>query len=335
MANPLGLATGAVAGTALVWWGSELLESASQRISAHYGLPAVVHGAAVVAVGSSFPELASTVLSTLVHGQFDLGVGTIVGSAIFNVLVIPALSTLLSRPMSANRDLVYKEALFYMLSVAVLLLTFSFGVIYFPADGRLVATVPRSLAFVPVLLYGLYAFIQYQDTSDHDAGDAPSDVDPGRQWLRLGTSLFVVVVGVELLVRAAIGFGELFGTPPFLWGLTVVAAGTSLPDAFVSVRAARDDQAVTSLANVLGSNVFDLLVAIPAGVLVAGSATVDYAAAVPMMGFLTLSTLVLFTAMRTDLELTTREARLLLGVYAVFLAWMAAETAGVTAFVPR
>jgi cation:H+ antiporter len=335
MANPFLLAVAAVVGTTFVWWGSDLLETASERLSAHYGLPAVVHGAAVVAVGSSFPELSSTVLSTLVHGQFDLGVGTIVGSAIFNVLVIPALSTLLSEPMSANRDLVYKEALFYMLSVAVILLTFSFGVIYYPADGRLVATIPRPLALIPVCLYGLYAFIQYQDTSDYDAEAVATDVDPGRQWIRLAVSLAVIVVAVELLVRAAIGFGEVFGTPSFLWGLTVVAAGTSLPDAFVSIRAARNDKTLTSLANVLGSNVFDLLVAIPAGVLVAGSTTVDYAAAVPMMGFLTLSTLVLFTVMRTELELTKPEATLLLGVYAVFLAWMAAETTGLTAFVPR
>ena len=87
------------------------------------------------------------------------------------------------------------------------------------------------------------------------------------------------------LVRAATGFGDLFDTLSFVWGLTVVAAGTSLPDAFVSVQAARRGEGVTSLANVLGSNTFDLLVAVPTGVLVAGTAAIDFAATVPMMGF--------------------------------------------------
>ncbi|WP_049936136.1 hypothetical protein [Haloplanus natans] len=95
------------------------------------------------AVGSSMPELSSTVLATLLHGQFDLGVGAIVGSAVFNILVIPAAATLSRRrELEASRTLVYKEAQFYMLAVSVLFLTFAFAVIYDPAagNGRLVGT---------------------------------------------------------------------------------------------------------------------------------------------------------------------------------------------------
>ncbi len=82
--------------------------------------------------------------------------------------------------------------------------------------------------------------------------------------------------------------------------MTVIAAATSLPDALVSVRAARDDEDVTSLTNVLGSNTFNLLVAIPVGVLLAGSATIDFLVAVPMMGFLAAATLVFIVFTRTD-----------------------------------
>ena len=77
----------AVVASAIIWKGSELLESASERLSAYYKLPPVVQGAIVVAVGSCFPELSTTVISTLVHGEFELGVCAIVGSAIFNILV--------------------------------------------------------------------------------------------------------------------------------------------------------------------------------------------------------------------------------------------------------
>jgi len=337
------LATGAwyvavaAASTAVVWKGSGLLDGASERLAGHYGLPPIVRGAIVAAVGSSAPELSSTVLATSLHGQFDLGVGAIVGSAVFNVLVIPAASALSRRDdLPASRTLVYKEAQFYMLAVSVLLLTFAFAVIYRPAggDGRLLGTVTRPLALVPVSLYGLYVFIQFQDVSEYD-GTPETGVDAWRQWLALVAGLALIVIAVEGLVRAAIGFGDLLGTPSFVWGLIVVAAGTSVPDLFVSLRAANgSDGGVTSLANVLGSNTFDLLVAVPAGVLVAGSATVDFAAAVPMMACLTVATLVLFTLLRTDLSLTAREAYTLLAAYAAFVGWVVLEAVGTVGLLP-
>lgn len=324
----------AVASTAVIWTASSYLESAAEHLSSYYGLPLIVQGAIVAAVGSSFPELSSTVLSTLLHGEFDLGVGAIVGSAIFNILVIPGIAGLVGDTVQSSRDLVYKEAQFYMLSVAVLLITFSFAVIYYPVpDGALTGTVTRPLALIPVAVYGLYLFIQYQDTKDHDAAPA-EEMNIVKQWAALIASLILIVIGVEGLVRAALGFGELFGTPSFLWGVTVIAAGTSLPDAFVSIRAAKGDKGVTSLANVLGSNVFDLLIAIPAGVLIAGAATINFAAAVPMMAALVLATIVLFAVLRTDLTLSRTESYLLILLYAVFLAWMLLETFNVTGLVP-
>lgn len=143
-------------------------------------------------------------------------------------------------------------------------------------------------------------------------------------------SLVIIVVGVEGLVRAAIGLGEVFGTPSFIWGLTVIAAGTSLPDAFVSINAARRGEGVISIANVLGSNIFDLLVAVPAGVLIAGAAPVDFTVAAPMMGVLTLATIILFAMLRTKLRLSRRECYVLLGLYAAFVGWLVLETVGVT-----
>ncbi|WP_046080136.1 sodium:calcium antiporter [Halomonas sp. HG01] len=328
----------AVAATAIVWRGSGLLETSSERLAAHYRLPDIVQGAIVVAVGSSFPELSTTVISTLVHGEFELGVAAIVGSALFNILVIPAVSGLASRhPLTANRDLVYKEAQFYMIAVAVLTLTFAFAAIYHPAEatgGAIRGELTRGLALMPVALYGLYLFVQYQDTLDHESEVDAGNVRPGREWARLALSLAVIVIGVEGLVRAAIAFGEIFDTPSFLWGITVVAAGTSIPDAFVSIRAARQGRGVTSIANVLGSNTFDLLVCIPAGVLIAGTAMINFSVAAPMMAVLTAATVALFLMMRTGMVLTNPECVALLALYAGFLAWIGMETFGVVDLVP-
>ena len=324
----------AVIGTAITWWGSGKLETASERLATHYELPPIVQGAVLMAVGSSFPELSSTVLSTLVHGTFDLGVAAIVGSAIFNVLVIPGLSRLGSQEMEFDREVVYKDAQFYITSIAVLLLTFALAVIYNPsAEALLTGIVTRPLALIPVSLYALYLFLQQQDTFDFHAEPVPKDLPVRREWRRLGGSLLLILLGVEALVNAAIGLGDWFGTPSFLWGVTVVAAGTSVPDAMVSVRAARAGYGTVSMANVLGSNIFDLLVAVPAGILVAGAAPINFAAAVPMMGYLTFSTIVLFAAMRIKLTLQTTEAAFLLFLYAAFVGWMMLETMGITSVV--
>jgi cation:H+ antiporter len=315
--------------TGLIWLGSGWLETAAEDLSAYYGLPAVVQGSIVVAVGSSFPELASVVVAGLA-GVFEMGVGAIVGSAIFNVLVIPALSGMLTDdPLDVNRTVVYKEAQFYMLAVSMLLITFALGVIYYPVEGDpLVGTVTRPLALIPVGLYGLYVFIQWQDVADHEADAAGDDVAVGREWAKLAAGLGVILVAVESLVGGIEGLNATFGIPEFLAGVTILAAATSLPDALISVRAARGGLSVTSLGNVLGSNTFDLLVAIPIGVLIVGSATVSFAVAAPMMGVLTVATVLLFTLLRTDLSLTDVESYVLFAVYLLFLAWIVGETVG-------
>ncbi|WP_408959343.1 sodium:calcium antiporter [Natrinema sp. 74] len=328
MIEIVGLLGLAAAGTGVLWYGSARLEDAANDLADSYGLPAVVQGAVIAAVGSSMPELVSVLLATLVHGAFELGVGAIVGSAVFNLLAIPGLAVVLGGGIDTTRELVYKEALFYMLAVASLLLTFSLAVIYNPvtaADSLVRGDVSRPLAAFPVALYGLYVFTQYLDTADEGrTGD--TSVDTARAWLRFGVGLVVIVVGVEALVRAAVGLGDAFGTPSFLWGMTVVAAGSSLPDAFVSIAAARAGRPTVTLANVLGSNTFDLLVCVPAGVLVAGSLTVTFAHIVPMMSFLVLATIVFFGISRTEMRLSRGEAWTLLGLYAAFVGWLVLES---------
>jgi cation:H+ antiporter len=317
-----------VVATLVIWKGSMYFERAAERLSKHYRLPVAVHGAIVVAVGSSFPEISSIVISTVVHDEFSLGVGAIVGSAIFNLLVIPALSALASERLQATRDIVHKDAQFYVISVLILFIVFALGATYVPGGTNEAAILTPALAMLPLATYGIYVFLHQQDASDYVATET-IEVRPGREWGVLAVALVVIAVGVEGIVRAALSLGEIFDTPSFLWGLTVIAAGTSLPDAFVSIRAARNDEDVTSLTNVLGSNIFNLLVAIPVGVLLAGSATINFLAAIPTMGFLALATLVFVVFSRTDLELTNLEAYGFLGLYVLFLLWMTLESIGI------
>ncbi|MFB6150465.1 MAG: sodium:calcium antiporter [Haloarculaceae archaeon] len=323
-----------VVATGVIWVGSSWLEGASERLSEYYGLPPVVQGSVVAAIGSSFPELATVVLAAVLTNSLGLGVGAIVGSAIFNILVIPAVAGIATDDdIEASRALVYKEAQFYMLAVSALVITFAMGVIYYPVTGteHLEGNITRPLALVPLGLYGLYVFIQLQDTADYEADpDSADGIDARRQWGFLLAGLVLILGAVHQLVDAVEALGLAFGVPEFIMGVTIAAGATSLPDALVSVRAARDDRGVTSLANVLGSNTFDLLVAIPAGVLVIGSASFNFAMAVPMFAVLTLATILLFTVLRTDLSLSRPEAVGLLGAYVLFVAWVVLETVGTT-----
>lgn len=327
----------AAVATGVTWTGSERLERSAEVLSDHYGLPLAVRGTVVLAIGSSFPEFSAAVLSTLLHGEFDLGVGVIVGSAIFNVLVIPALAALAGeqRGVEANRDIVYKEAQFYLLAVSALIITFALAVIYRPVegDGALLGEVSPLLAAVPLGLYVVYVFTQHQDVREATVERVPAP-SVLWAWFWLAVALVVILVAVEGLVRSAIALGELFGVAAFLWGATVVAVGTSLPDAFVSVRAARREEGVTALGNVFGSNTFDLLVAVPAGVVVAGGAVVNFSSSLPLFAALVLFTVVVFALLRTDLSLSHAEAYALFALYGLFVLWLVVEAADVTALLP-
>lgn len=316
--------------TAIVWVASARLDDTAQRLARHYHLPPSVQGALIAAIGSSFPELATTVVSTWAHDAFDLGIAAIVGSAVFNILVIPALAGLASgAPLRFDLKLLYRDAQFYLTSIALLLLTFSFALIHHPQGEALVGRLTRPLALLPLVFYGLYLFLHHQEASEQRGRPAEEPaIRPGRQWLELAGSMLGIVVGVEGLVRMALALGESLGVASFFWGATMIAAATSIPDAILSVRAARRGDPEVSLTNVLGSNIFDLLVAVPAGVLVAGAANVDFAVATPMMGFLTLATLWIFTAMRMGLRIGRGECWSFLALYLVFVAWVGLEGAG-------
>lgn len=316
------------------------LEGSSHRLAEYYGIPEAVKGSVLTAIASSLPELATAVLAIPVHRDFELGLSAIIGSAIYNILVIPACSVFArGRSLASNRELVYREAFFYLISVTALLLVVCLAVI-FDGSGTIEngepdpvrGTLTRSLALLPLALYGLYLFIQYEEVKDHRRIAIRNlDVRPLREWSILAGCIVIILVGVEVLLRCAIELGRLLETPTFLWGLTVVAAATSIPDTLISVRASLAGRSESSISNVLGSNVFDLLVAVPVGVLIAGAVGVNFTQTVPMMGFLMVATIAMLVFMRRDMEITRAEAICMMGLYLLFGAWMGAEAFGFTA----
>jgi cation:H+ antiporter len=330
--------------TGLLYYSCSWLEASSHRLAARYGIPDVVKGSVITAIASSLPELATAVLAIPVHHDFELGLSVIVGSAIYNILVIPSCSVFAQgRSLRSNRELVFREGQFYLVSVTVLLLVVSLAVIYDGAgplahDGSepISGTLTRSLALIPLALYGLYLFIQYEEVKDYRrTGVRDTNVRALREWGIMLGCIGLILFGVEVLLRCAIELGQQLGTPTFLWGLTVVAAATSIPDTLISVRASRKGRSDSSISNVLGSNVFDLLVAVPLGVLLAGAVSVNFTQTVPMMGFLMIATIVMLVFMRRDMEITRAEAVWMMVLYLSFGLWMTAEAFGITSLLGR
>lgn len=339
------LAGGTLVGTALLWFACSRLEESTHRLAEHYGIPDAVKGSILLAVASSMPELMTALLAFPVHADFELGLSAIIGSAIFNILVIPAFSVYArGRPLDAHRDLVFREGQFYLVSVAVLIIVLSLSVIYVQAE--LLPVIPEDLdrpiilgsltpflASFPLMLYGLYVYIQFEEVKRHRAAnpDQPRAVgiDAWKEWSILVGTIVLILVGVEMLLRVAITLGALLETPTFLWGMTIVAVATSLPDTFVSVRASVLGRTESSVSNVLGSNVFDLLVAVPAGVMLSGTIIINFTQIVPMMVFLVLATIVMLVFMLRDMRLSLREAHVMMFLYALFGIWMTLEAFGV------
>lgn len=319
-----------VVSSLVVWKGGGLLERSSDVLSRHYKLSPIVHGGIVTAVGSSFPELSTTVLSTLLHGEFDLGVSAILGSAIFNILVIPALGAILAKGIRSEWSFVMKDVQFYIISVLVLTLTFALALIHNPQEGKPgVGNLSRWLALIPFGFYFLYLYFQQKETKTYQRKKQDSEKTDqiGKVWFRFIISLILIVLSVEGLVRSAIFLGDYFDTPSFIWGVLVISTVTSVPDAIISIKEAIHNKGLVSLANIVGSNIFDLLIAVPAGVLIAGSSLVNFNVAGPMTLFLGVATILLIVLLLRKNHLSVKEAWVLLGIYGVFIAWMIAESA--------
>ena len=331
---------GTLLGSALLWISCSRLEEATHRLAQYYGIPDAVKGSVLLAVASSMPELLTVLLASSAHQDFELGLSAIIGSAIFNILVIPACSVYArGGPLGANRALIYREAQFYLISVFVLMVILSLSVIYGGLEtqelpgGREIylGDFTRFLAVFPLLLYGLYLYIQLQEVRrTPDENRTRDGISVRREGGILIGCIVLILVGVELLLRVAITLGEALETPTFLWGMTIIAVATSVPDAFVSVRASMLGRAESSLSNVFGSNVFDLLVAVPLGVMVTGAIVVNFTQIFPMMVFLVLATVVMLIFMLRSMELTVRESHSMMLLYAAFVIWMTLEAFGLT-----
>ena len=255
-----------LAGLLLLIGGGESLVRGASRLAAGFGISPLVVGLTVVAFGTSAPELAVSVRSVL-DGRVDLALGNVVGSNLFNVLFILGLSALIT-PLAVERQLIRQEVP-VMLGASLLLLVLALDGAIGRPDGILL--------FALAVVYTVVLIRQARAAEGDDAGiAAPAEPAPpgpsaspgeGATWqdrraVQLGlvvAGVVLLVVGAQLLVAAAVTIAQAVGLDERVIGLTIVAAGTSLPEVATSVVAAVRGQRDIAIGNVVGSNIFNIL----------------------------------------------------------------------------
>jgi cation:H+ antiporter len=258
-----------IAGLVFLLVGAEGLVRGASRLAAALGISPLVIGLTVVAFGTSAPELAVSIKAAL-SGQPDLAVGNVVGSNIFNILFILGLSAIIA-PLAVSRRLVrYDVPLMIALSVLALVLGM---------DGAISRTEGR-LLFLGLVVYVGVLFWQgngegrqAKEECAKPAGGAATRWI-GNLALVLG-GLALLAVGSRWLVDGAVAIARHLGVNELIIGLTIVAAGTSLPEVATSVMASIRGERDIAVGNVVGSNLFNIMgvlgvagIAAPAGVAV-------------------------------------------------------------------
>lgn len=238
--------------------GANLLVRGASKLALSFGISPLVVGLTIVAFGTSAPEMAVSVGAVL-DGKTDLAIGNVVGSNIFNVLFILGISALIV-PLVVNVQLIRQEVPI-MIGASVLLLALSL-------DGK-VSLVEGALLFGSLLAYTAFLVVQSrkegQAAQAEYAEEMPSteasawDAKLPAQLLLIVLGLAALVLGSQWLVTASVAFAKAMGVSDLVIGLTIVAAGTSMPEVAASLTAAFKGERDIAVGNVVGSNTFNIL----------------------------------------------------------------------------
>lgn len=249
-----------VAGLVLILVGANALTDGSSAIARKMGISDLVVGLTVVAFGTSAPELAISVLSAI-SGNAPLAVGNVVGSNIFNILAIIGVTALV-RPIVVSKSVMTMEIPMVILSSAILLVLGNSGRI----DGggaNMVSRVDGIFLLVFFLLFMRYTFASARQpglSASAAEEQKPAAIMPmWKSAVYVLAGLASLVWGGDRFVDGASGIASGLGVSQAVIGLTIVAAGTSLPELATSVVAAAKGKPGLAVGNVIGSNIFNVL----------------------------------------------------------------------------
>jgi len=244
-------------GLALLVVGAEVLVRGASRLASALGISPLVIGLTVVAFGTSSPELAVSVQSAL-SGNADIALGNVVGSNIFNILLILGLSAVVI-PLTVSRQLIRFDVPIMILA-SILVLVFGWN----GSIGRLEGL----LLFAGVITYTVVLIrmsrketrlAQDEFEKEYTPDEKPTLVQNLKNGVLVIAGLGLLVLGSDWLVESAVAIAQFFGVSNLVIGLTVVAAGTSMPELVTSIVAAKKGERDIAVGNIVGSNIFNIL----------------------------------------------------------------------------
>ena len=246
-----------IVGITLVLWGADRLTDGASSLARRMNISEMVIGLTIVAAGTSAPELFVSVASAL-KGTPDLAVGNVVGSNTMNTLLIVGVTAMVA-PMSISRTTVTKDIPFTVLASVLLIILCVDGFSRWSISGNMISRIDGLVLLLAFASFMVYTFSTAKEdpAADQATSTMVSPIWKGLLWVVVG--LACLVIGANLFVDSASAVARQLHVSDSVIGLTIVAGGTSLPELATSVVAARKGQSAIAIGNVIGSNVFNIL----------------------------------------------------------------------------
>lgn len=242
-----------IIGLVLLVLGANGLVEGASSIARKLGISALTIGLTVVAFGTSAPELAVNIISAN-SGNTDIALGNILGSNIFNAFIILGIASII-KPIGVQNTTVKVEIPFSLLA-SIVIIFIANDVLF---DNAATSIVSRIDGVVLLLLFCIFMYYNFL-TGKSSPDEAIPDIEKRKGWLSVLMvvgGLGFLVLGGKLIVSGAVDIATQLGVSQSVIGLTIVAAGTSLPELATSVIAAYKNKPDIAIGNVIGSNVFN------------------------------------------------------------------------------
>ena len=288
--------------------GADIFVEGSSSIARKFNVPPMVIGLTIVAMGTSAPEAAVSITSSIA-GQNDMALANVVGSNFFNILIVLGVSCIIST-LHVEKNTIKKDTPF-LLFVSGLLLIFSIDLNISRIEGFI---------FLAIFTYFLIDTVKTAKNSDSKVEDVPSEDSPMFKTILLCIlGIIGIVLGGDMVVKSASSIAKSFGMSDNLVGLTIVAIGTSLPEFVTSVVAVRKGENDIAIGNIIGSNIFNIL-------FVLGLSTFINPISISMFAlfdviFMILITILLFIFIKSKNSLIKSQGFIFIGLYIAYMTY--------------
>lgn len=307
----------------VIYIAGEQFAKSSSAIGDYLRLPRSVKAATFDAVASSLPELFVALFSVIAFRTFEVGIGTIAGSALFNLLIIPGLCVFVAPvAFKVSKKTISRDALFYLISVFALVTL----LLYFQYWGI-------AIAVFLLAIYLWYSTNIFRHAKKYRKNSKKKkEVNMLRELALFFLTIAVIGFSAYMLTEASIGLSTALGVPAIIIAFTVTAAATSVPDTVISLANARRGDITDATSNVFGSNIFDILVGLGLPLLIYslmnGAVQITFANFEIILGLLGATIIVLYFFAEEHV-LRKRQGAFLLALYAFFVTYIVLLSAGI------